>query len=98
MDHCDFQHFPILPDREPRKIAHALINQIIYECNIAKSKLSYNSGYLNNTEIVQVLKDIQCYVADLNSQIEPQSSPCERYFNAGNENISSFLDKFWGSD
>jgi|GEM_PF-3275346 len=98
MDHSNFPHFPILPDREPRKIAHASLNRIIYECNVAKSKLSYNSGYLNNTEIVAVLKDIQCYITDLNRQIEPLPSECERYLSAGHENLSSFLDKFWGSD
>ncbi|MBA3920649.1 MAG: hypothetical protein H0X31_02650 [Nostocaceae cyanobacterium] len=45
-----------------------------------------------------VLKDIQCYIADLNRQIEPLPSECERYLSAGHENLSSFLDKFWGSD
>ncbi|NJL10663.1 MAG: hypothetical protein HC908_12185, partial [Calothrix sp. SM1_7_51] len=56
-----------------------MINQIIAECNIAKTKLENEQDCSDTDEILERLKDIQAQIFNVNCQMEALPSERELY-------------------
>lgn len=84
------------PDNQ--KIARALINQIIAECNVARTKLQQGQDWCDAKEILEQLKDIQAQIFNVNCQME--ALPSERELATCYEEdveLRSLFDNFWES-
>jgi hypothetical protein len=58
-------------NRDAQSNTSALINQIITELNVPKAKFEHSNRLVNTNETLQLLKEIECQIVNINRQMQP---------------------------